>query len=95
MKKLAFLLVLALCASVALPTFAVSLDDLVAAPGLPQLPMLEAIAGSANFSGGTCAVIRPVQNHSDCNYFLCESYGCGAPFYFDPVDCACHCGYAF
>ena len=95
MKKMALFLALALCASFALPTFAVTLDDLIAAPELPQLPMIEAITGTANFSGGTCAVIRPVANHSACNYSLCESYGCGAPFKFDPIDCSCHCGYAF
>ena len=95
MKKFGFLLALALCASFAMPAMAVSLDDLAAAPGLPELPMLEAFTETVNFSGGTCAVIRPVQYHSQCNYFLCESHGCGAPFDFDPVDCACYCGYAF
>ncbi|MEM1182130.1 MAG: hypothetical protein AAGM22_27530 [Acidobacteriota bacterium] len=96
MKKLVLLAAVALFVAIAAPALAVtSVDDLVAAPGLPQLPMLEAFAETANFSGGTCAKIRPVQNHSDCTYMLCESYGCGAPFQFDPVDCACYCGYAF
>jgi len=43
----------------------------------------------------TCAVIRPLASHSDCNYSLCEDQGCGAPTHFDPIDCACYCGYAF
>ncbi|MEO1084964.1 MAG: hypothetical protein AAFY88_12035 [Acidobacteriota bacterium] len=101
MKKLFLLAAVALFVAVVAPAFAsnvspmTAIDELIAAPGLPQLPMLEAIAGSANFSGGTCAKIRPVALHSDCTYSLCESYGCGAPFRFDAVDCACYCGYAF
>lgn len=98
MKKVALLLVLICLTALALPALATtSIDELVAAPGLPQLPMVEAIADleATSLSGGTCAVIRPIQNHSGCNYSLCESHGCGAPFYFDPIDCACYCGYAY
>ncbi|MCG8459812.1 MAG: hypothetical protein MI919_26325 [Holophagales bacterium] len=64
---------------------------------LPQSALAIAIAEhrGAGLMSLTCTVIRPVATHSQCTFFLCESYGCGAPFLFDPIDCSCHCGYQF
>lgn len=59
-----------------------------------SLEALEAIGenGMSLNAALTCKVVRPVHY---CNYDLCEQNGCGAPVYYDKVDCACHCGYAF
>ncbi len=66
-------------------------NALPTAPLLLELVDFEAVL----MSGGTCAKIRPVALHSDCTYSLCESRGCGAPYFFDAVDCACYCGFNF
>ena len=104
MKKLALTLCTVLAIAVCLPLLAtstVATQSLASfetqIEGLPQLPLLTAIAAHERMgmSWGTCAKIRPVANHSDCTYSLCEDNGCGAPFHFDPIDCACYCGYAF
>ncbi len=103
MRKLIFPLFLALVVAFSLPALAnTQLADLEpAAPGLPQLPMLEALAEMSvdnqnmSFSAGTCAVLRPLPHSSSCNYSACEAVGCGAPFDWDEIDCACYCGYAF
>ncbi len=101
MKKFALALCLVLLASMGMTSLATSpapIQELESTDGaLPVVPLLLEIADFEKvfMSGGTCAKIRPVANHSDCNYDLCESNGCGAPFYFDAVDCACYCGYAF
>lgn len=98
MKKILSLLAVLACTALAFGAFADPpvIPEAPAIEALPQAPLFEAIVEYQGlFMTQTCAVIRPVAQHSDCNFFLCEQNGCGAPYHFDPVDCACYCSYMF